>query len=78
MLYDRWVSIDELRAKVKFKGDGKKVLKSFLSYLPADIGVLANPVSLDNDVSFIKLRDWYLAQGFKKIDPSGTTLMTNT
>jgi hypothetical protein len=65
-LFKRWVSIDEIRAFEKFKDNGKVIIKKFLATLPKNVGVLANPVPIDNDISFTSLRNWYIAQGFKK------------
>lgn len=69
-----WVTIDIIRAYKKRQGDGTKLLKQFIKSIPKGTGIIANPVPLDNDMSFEKLRDWYLKNGFKKIDRAGTTV----
>lgn len=69
-----WFELTNIRVHKKFQGDGKRLLQSFLFILPKKAGVVLNSLSLDDDISFETLQNWYKKQGFKEIATGNVSL----
>jgi hypothetical protein len=70
----QWFFIDKIKAEEKFKGMGKKLLKSFINTLPTKSGVVLNATPLDNDISQRDLQNWYIKNGFSQISKTNISL----
>jgi len=69
-----WFELTNIRVHKKFQGDGKRLLQSFLFILPKKAGVVLNSLSLDDDIPFETLQNWYKKQGFKEIATGNVSL----
>lgn len=67
-----WYFIGSIRVYDKFKGNGKKLIKDFIDYLPKNVGLILNANPMDDDIKFLDLYNWYIKLGFKEVNKNGS------